>query len=443
MRHKRVSAGTFREHLPPSSHAEVVKRTFPEEKSVSSISSALIVGGGIAGLATAVALQRAGIRSTVYEASARGDLEVGACFTIAVNGLDALDAVGALQPVIGPGHPTNWMGFRNAGGQSLGRVPNGIPRADGITTSTFRRADLYRGLAEEAERRGIAFEFGKRLAGYEERESGVVARFTDGSTATADVLIAADGLRSRIRSQLDPTAPTPRYSGLLGFGGFAPNPGLEPEPDGAWTFAFGRRAFVGWFVPEREPDQVWWFVNVPSEQPLTARQVQEVGMERWCDRLVDLFRDDRLPVEAMVRAQGPETLIGIGAQYDLPAIPTWHRGRVVLVGDAAHAVSTSSGQGASIALESAVTLARCLRDGSSPEAAFAAYEALRRDRVRRVWELGKRGASSKAAGPLGRFRRDLLLRAGLRFVKPAGAAWLLQHHIEFEAPVTEGLTAAA
>lgn len=400
-----------------------------------SITSALIVGGGIAGPAAALALQRAGIRSTIYEALPRGNLEVGACFTIAVNGLDALDAVGALKPVIGLGHPTNWMAFRNADGRFLGRVPTGIPRADGTTSSTFRRADLYRGLAGEAERRGIAIEFGKRLVDYEESRSGVVARFTDGSTAAADVLIAADGLRSRTRLRLDATAPAPRYSGLLGFGGFAPNPGLAPEPDGAWTFAFGRRAFVGWFVPEAQPEQVWWFVNVPSERPLTAREVHEVGMETWCDRLVDLFRDDRLPVEAMVRAQGPETLIGIGAQYDLPAIQTWHRGRVVLVGDAAHAVSTSSGQGASMALESAVTLARCLRDGSSPEAAFTAYQALRRDRVRRVWELGKRGAGSKAAGAFGRFRRDLLLRAGLRFVKPAGAAWLLQHHIDFEAPV--------
>ncbi|MGH7920107.1 MAG: FAD-dependent monooxygenase, partial [Candidatus Dormibacteraceae bacterium] len=234
---------------------------------------------------------------------------------------------------------------------------------------------------------------------------------------------------------VDPAAPAPRYAGLLGFGGFAPNPGLAPEPDGGWTMAFGRHAFVGWFVPERAPELVWWFVNVPSEQPLTAREVREQGMEHWADRLVELFGDDRLPVAEIVRAQPLEELIAIGAQYDLPAIPTWHRGRAVLTGDAAHAVSTSSGQGASMALESAVTLARCLRDGATPGAAFATYEALRRARVRRVWELGRRGAGSKSAGFLGRLKRDALMRAGLRFVKPAGAAWLLGHHIEFDAPV--------
>ena len=407
-----------------------------------SISTALIIGGGIAGPTTALALQRAGIRSTVYEASP-ADVEAGACFTIAVNGLDALDSVGALQPVIGLGEPTNWMGFRNADGRWLGRVPTGIARPDGTTTSTFRRADLYRGLAGEARQRGIAIEFGKRLAGYQETPSGVEARFADGSTASAEVLIAADGMRSRTRSILDPAAPQPRYSGLLGFGGFARNPGLAPEPDGGWTMAFGRRGFVGWFVPERAPEQVWWFVNVPREDPITQRQVHEVGIERWSERLIDLFHDDHLPVEAIVRAQGREGLIGIGAQYDLPPIPTWHRGRVVLVGDAAHAVSTSSGQGASMAIESAVTLARCLRDETAPEAAFAAYERLRRERTRRVWELGKRGAGSKAAGAFGRWRRDLLMRAGLRFVKPAGAAWLLQHHIEFDAPVSEELAAVA
>lgn len=402
-----------------------------------SISSALVIGGGIAGPATALALQRAGIQATVFEASTREELQSGACFTIAVNGLDALDAIGALHPVIGLGHPTNWMGFRNSDGRWLGRVPTGIPRPDGITSSTFRRADLTRGLADEAERQGIVIEFGKRMVGCEESPAGVVARFADGSTAAADILIGADGLRSRTRSIVDPDAPRPRFSGLLGCGGFAPNPGLAPEPDGAWTMAFGRRAFVGWFVPARQPEQVWWFVNIPSETPLTQRQLREIGMERWSERIIDLFRDDNLPVEALVRAQGPETLIGVGAQYDLPPTPTWHRGRVVLVGDAAHAVSTSSGQGASMALESGVTLARCLRDQPTPERAFTAYHELRRERVRRVWELGRRGAGSKAAGAFGRWRRDLLMRAGLRFVKPAGAAWLLQHHIDFDAPTGE------
>ncbi|MGH7910302.1 MAG: FAD-dependent monooxygenase, partial [Candidatus Dormibacteraceae bacterium] len=180
-----------------------------------SISTAIVVGGGIAGPATAIALHRAGVRATIYEAAASGGAEIGACFTIAVNGLDALASIGALQPVIVLGHPTNWMAFRNASGKRLCRVPTGLPRPDGTTTSTFRRADLYRGLAAEAARLGIPTEYGRRLTGYQETGDGVVARFAEGATATGDVLIAADGIRSRTRALVDPAAPAPRYAGLL------------------------------------------------------------------------------------------------------------------------------------------------------------------------------------------------------------------------------------
>lgn len=124
--------------------------------------------------------------------------------------------------------------------------------------------------------------------------------------------------------------------------------------------------------------------------------------------------------------------------YDLPAVPTWHNDRMVIIGDAAHATSPASGQGASLAIEDAVQLARCLRDLSDSEQAFRAYERLRRDRVERIVAQGARSSQSKAAGPIGRVFRDLMLPLFLKRMANGdqGAAFMYDHHIDWHAPVT-------
>ena len=120
--------------------------------------------------------------------------------------------------------------------------------------------------------------------------------------------------------------------------------------------------------------------------------------EEWKRRLIDLFVDDATPAVEIIRATAGE-LAGTN-QYDMPSVPTWHRGPMVIVGDAAHATSPSSGQGASMAIEDAVVLAKCLRDLPDVSRAFAAYEQLRRERVERVVAQGARSSSGKAAGPI-------------------------------------------
>ncbi len=109
-----------------------------------------------------------------------------------------------------------------------------------------------------------------------------------------------------------------------------------------------------------------------------------------------------------------EDLLNTGGMEDLPPVPVWHRGRAVLVGDAAHATSPSSGQGASIAIESGVELARCLRDLPTIDEAFQAYERLRRRRVEKIIAQAARVNNDKAAGPVGRILRDLLFPIAMR-----------------------------
>jgi 2-polyprenyl-6-methoxyphenol hydroxylase-like FAD-dependent oxidoreductase len=111
---------------------------------------------------------------------------------------------------------------------------------------------------------------------------------------------------------------------------------------------------------------------------------------------------------------------------------------MIIIGDAAHATAPSAGQGASMALEDAVILAKCLRDCPDAPAAFAAFQSLRRDRVEKIVKHGARSANSKAAGPVGRVIRDLILPIAFRRAAKDGGKsmmWLQGHHIDFDEPV--------
>ena len=121
--------------------------------------------------------------------------------------------------------------------------------------------------------------------------------------------------------------------------------------------------------------------------------------------------------------------------HEMPPVPHWHRGRLVLVGDAAHAMSPTSGQGASMAFEDAVVLAASVRDSNgSIERALQVYVDRRRARVERVARWSARVSSTKVLGPVGRWLRDLLMPLALpRFASATAHRWLYDHPLEPQA----------
>ena len=395
------------------------------------MTKALIAGGGVAGPVTAMALQRAGIEAVVFEAHVPRPGDAGSYLTVATNGLDALRAIDADKAVLANGFPTPTNVLLSGTGRRLGAVSNGGRLADGTVSHTIKRARLYRALHEEAAARGIRLEYGRRLTGAEvTADGGVVAAFDDGTSAAGDLLVGADGVHSTTRRLLDPAAPAGRYVGLVNFGGYTPDSAGTAEP-GAWHMIFGRRAFFGYVV---DPDGgTVWFANVPRPA-VTPAERAATSPEQWQRQLVELFAGDHGPAGDLVAA-GTLELAG-DSTHDLPSVPTWHRGPMVIVGDAAHAPSPTSGQGASMAAEDAVVLAKCLRDLPEIPQALAAYERLRRSRVERIVAQGARTGSAKTPGPVGRVLRDLALPLVFRFlVTERSTAWIYNHHIDWDTPV--------
>jgi 2-polyprenyl-6-methoxyphenol hydroxylase-like FAD-dependent oxidoreductase len=191
---------------------------------------------------------------------------------------------------------------------------------------------------------------------------------------------------------------------------------------------FGRRAFFG-HVPA--PDgSVWWFANVPERPEPSRAALRAIGTDTWRAGLLDLFAGDAGPAQALIRAT--PKLLAPTPVHAVARLPRWHAGRMVIAGDAAHAPTPSSGQGASLAIEDAVVLALALRDLGDPAAAFASYEAERRPRVERIVAWAARMNSSKAAGPVGRRVRDALMPAMLRAAAGSKAQRSIhEHHLEW------------
>jgi 2-polyprenyl-6-methoxyphenol hydroxylase-like FAD-dependent oxidoreductase len=126
-------------------------------------STALIIGGGIAGAATAMALQKAGIEPVVYEAHPTSAEGIGVFLTLASNGVDALRVLGADKPALAAGFSTPAITLRSNAGKRLGESRTGSSLPDGTTSQTIKRPDLYRVLHEQARQRGVPVEYGKRL----------------------------------------------------------------------------------------------------------------------------------------------------------------------------------------------------------------------------------------------------------------------------------------
>ena len=287
----------------------------------------------------------------------------------------------------------------------------------------------------------MRIEHGKKLIHVDESADGITAHFADGDSVSAQVLVGADGVHSTVRRLIDPEAPGARYLGLLGFEGLVDDgPDTAPIEPGTMSFAFGRRAY---YLYWKRPDgRIGWGANLPSPQHFSLKEARAVPAKDWLHTLRNAYADD-VPGGRLAAETTSDTLQAVGALHIMPPMPHWHRHHMVLVGDAVHAPSNSTGQGASLAMESALQLARCLRDLPDVTSAFDTYERMRRPRVEKIAARGARIGRAKAPGPIAQRMMRVLLPVMFKTMNIEKTIAAEQRYtIEWAAPVDRDVAQA-
>lgn len=333
-----------------------------------------ILGGGIAGLTTAIALQRIGIRAKVFEA-APSLKPVGAGITLAYNALKALKHIGIYDDVIHAGYLFQRMSILDKQGEIINRMDTG--QIDGAVNLAIHRADLHQKLLDQLDPATVIT--GKRTTNIRELSEGYEIEFEDSGQIKTKNLIVAEGIHSVIRNKVMPEAQL-RYAGYTCWRGIADNnPGIR-EPSETW----GPNGRFG-IVPISD-NRVYWFAC--KKAPENSEKMKAYGI----DELYQEFKDYHAPIKELIRST-PQDQILWNDIIDLEPIDRYAIRNLVLVGDAAHATTPNMGQGACQAIEDAVVLAECLRQNSQTQEAFRCFEQKRKIRtqaiVKHSWIMGK------------------------------------------------------
>lgn len=354
----------------------------------------IIVGGGIAGLTTAIALEQVGFETAVYEASPQLGV-AGAGIWMATNAMQVFHRLGVAEEV-------------NAQGVSLDRIEIADYKMKSIQTTEqllfvetfgYGVTSILRSRLRDilVSHYGKRIHCGKKLQKVEADEKGVQAFFEDGTSTTGDILIGADGIHSAVRQQLVPSARI-RYAGQTCWRGIAPI-SLQAPLEKACVETWGKDYRFGLSVIS--DTEVYWFAvaKAPEGQ-------RDEGNRKA--KLTKMYADFGDPIPAIIAAT-PETRIIRNDISDLKPIPKWYQGRVCLIGDAAHATTPNMGQGGGQAVEDAWFLSQILKEESQPEVAFKRFQEKRRKKVDQVvrtsWQIGK-----IAHLPFGQGLRNFLLR---------------------------------
>ena len=340
-----------------------------------------ILGGGIAGLTTAIALKQKGIRATVFEAAPEIK-PLGAGLLLAANAVKAYQWLGIADKIIARGRLLPQFSIFVQQGRTMTTADAAqIGRKYGLHNFSIHRSELHEALLSELEPGQVMT--GKRADGFETLQNGQIQiQFADGSTHVTDYLIAAEGIHSAIRRQLVPQS-------KLRFAGYTCWRAVIEMPKNLAGLAVASETWGtdGRFgIVPLAPNKIYWFacVNAAPNDP-ALRQFKVADLQKT-------FRHFHQSVGDILENTCDTDLIWSDI-IDLKPIPHFAFGNVVLVGDAAHATTPNLGQGACQAIEDAVVLAEELSRHSDPADAFAAFERRRLRRthfiVNTSWRLGK------------------------------------------------------
>lgn len=349
----------------------------------------IVTGGGIGGLAAAIGLRRVGCEVTVLERSAVL-APVGSGISLHSNAMEALRRLGVDADVRARGGPLRAGRVTTSSGrvlqqQSLDPFTDRLGQPSGVA---LHRAELQEALLQAAVGPGDApaaeLLTGTEVTGYRLEPDRAIAVLADGERE-ADVLIGADGIHSAVASELRGRR-EPRYAGYTAWRGLVDADRVD-LPEGTGLEMFGRGQRLG--VIPIGGGLVYWFCTANAPQGQSAG-----GPDAELALVARLFGDWAEPVPSLLAATSPERFLRNDI-VDHPPDRRWGDGRLTLLGDAAHAMTPNTGQGAAQAIEDAVVLAHELGRGDHPAVALRRYEARRWPRaagfVRASWWIGWSG----------------------------------------------------
>lgn len=345
-----------------------------------------IVGGGICGLTTALALEQRGFEPTVYEATSEYR-PVGAGILLQTNALLAFERLGLVDRLRTSGQILDVVRIRSPGGRVLQQFEiDAVERAEfGHGFVAIHRADLQRILLDELD---TTVETGMPCTTVERTDTPTV-RFEDGTHVQPDVVVGADGIDSTVRDTIAPDVErrgidTVAYRALVTLDQQIEHPreGFEVWGDGTFT--------GGTLVDD---EQFYWYATAPERFSEDPREAAGLLGERF-----GAFPE---PISSVAKAVTPDDFI-VTELTDLPSLERWYRGSTVLAGDAAHGMLPFAGQGAAQGVEDALVLAHALDTHESVPAALESYERERKPRADRIRaesrRLGRVGTIQSSVG---------------------------------------------
>lgn len=341
----------------------------------------LVIGAGIGGLTATLALQKAGLKVSVYEAAPQLG-EVGAGLTISPNATHALEYVGLGPFMAAKGDkPEAGAGLHYKTGEVLYHTQrdSSFKQNYGAEYYQIHRADLHDALAAKArERDPGVIRVGHAFVGLDQSGGKVTARFANGAAATGDVLIGCDGVRSVVRAALF-GAEAPKFTGQVSFRGMVEAARvlehMVPTPS-ATTIGPGR-IFTRYFVRHRA------FVNFVGIARTDRWTEEGWSIPATVDEMLSVYGDFHAHAQAIIKAAPPGKLFK-WALFDRDPLAKWTVDRVTLLGDAAHPMLPFLGMGAAMGLEDGAMLGRAFEVAGTIDEALKRYEAARKERTKMV-----------------------------------------------------------
>ncbi len=367
-----------------------------------------IAGGGIGGLTLAAALARKGIDATVLE-QAPAYSPVGAGITMQINAMQALRHIGLAEKIAVAGIGLNRLVLRTWDGSQIFATDMAKPATQyGAPFIGIHRAKLHEVLLAALAPKAVTLGFS--VQEFSQSNKKVVVTSTDGRQVEADILVGADGLRSRVRQQLWGDEPL-RYSGCTSWRGVIDNDGFVPSDEAHETW--GDHSNFGMFPMDEK--RAYWFATELTEPGQSDADDPRPGLFR-------LFGHWHNPIQQVIEATPKESIIRTDI-WDRPPRSPWGQGQVTLLGDAAHAMTPNMGQGGGQAVEDAIVLAEALSRATSIPHALREYEQKRFVRTKFFVDNSRRATRiSHGMTPLLSFAR--------KWVVPQIPEWFRERQVQ-------------